>query len=171
MSLEQVKEFMRRKLPRELVQSKRASNERAAVYRSNHVIDLPKKKDMVTTEINSGLTDESGLHLTNDSRTHPFVLVDDYLTRKNSQSNEQQEQLKFIDEENDLSKAYEGGGDDDEMDSSNTVISLLRRPRVGGVGDENLDIIRRTYGNELCEFMTDKRSGKLNKKYHKVFIC
>lgn len=168
MSLEQVKEFMKRKLPRELVQSKRASNERAAVYRSNHVIDLPKKKDMITTEVNSGLTDESGLHLTNDSRTHPFVLVDDYLTRKNSQSNEQQRQLQFIDDH----EAYEGGGDDDELDSSNTVISLLRRPRrVAGVGDENLDIIRRTYGNELCEFMTDKRSGKLNKKYHKVFIC
>lgn len=37
--------------------------------------------------------------------------------------------------------------------------------------DENLNIITRNYGNDLSEYMMDKRHGKLSKKYEKVFIC
>lgn len=156
MSLEQVKLFMRKKFPRELVESKKLANERPVYYRSNHVIDLPKK--MSTTSNMGALSDESGLHLTNDPRSHPFKLIDDFLG-KNSGG-------KLNDEQND-------GDDDADAEFSDTVISLIKKPRgkTRYGSDENLDIIRRNYGNELYEFMMDKRSGKLNKKYHKVFIC
>lgn len=151
MNLEQVKEFMRKKLPRELVQSKMQSNERSVVYKSNHVIDLPKKKENSDT---CTVDDESGMHLTNDTKSHPFVLINEYLSRHKKKSSSTSPQ------------------DNDEDEYSNTVVSLIAKPHARKPkSDEYLEIIRRGHGNDLYEFMMDKKSGKLNKKYDKVFIC
>lgn len=154
MSLSEVKEFMRKKLPRELVQSKRLSNERPAYYRSNHVIDLPKKGE--NPDKSATIGDESGLHLTNDVKSHPFSLIDEYFANR-----------KLAQTAAELSSL-----DDDSH--SDTVVSLIKKPPQmmnRGKYDESLEVIRRMHGSGLYEFMRDKKSGKLNKKYDKVFIC
>lgn len=145
MSLEQVKEFMRKKLPTHASDSTKPAKERPVYYRPKYVKDLPKKSK---TDEKATKVDEAGANLTNDPKSFPFKQVKNYLN-------------KTTNNQNSCFGSYS---------NTDSTLKLIKKQLASS--DENLNIIKKTYGNELGEYMADKRrGGKLSQKYEKVFIC
>lgn len=140
MSLEEVKEFMRKTLPRQNFTSN-LPNERPVYYKPKYVKDLPKKSKV---DENIVRIDKAGANLTNDPKSFPFKQVKKYLNKTSNRCK-------------------------DSYPNTESTVKLIKKQL--GASDENLNIIRRNHGDELSEYMKDKRSGKMSQKYEKVFIC
>ncbi len=148
MSLEQVKEFMRKKLsiygPDTGVGS--YDSNRPVYYKPKHALDTQTK---LKTE-KEHLNDEAWFNMCNDVKSFQFKQARKYVIDGYKK---------------DLSKKMDSfyGGYHNTKSTLRTVKEQLK--------DDKLTVVEKLYGKELSEYMKDKRNGKMSQKYEKVFIC
>lgn len=155
MSLEQVKEFMHKKIANNpnAFRQFNSESERPVYYRPKNVIDLQTK---VKLDPSKKGVDEAGVNLTNDPKSFPFRQIKRFVAKSKSKE--------------DMSSSY---GNYTHIESTVKLIKQqLSSDACDKMGDKDkLNIIKQNFGNELSDYMMDKRHGKLSQKYEKVFIC
>jgi hypothetical protein len=159
MSLEQVKEFMKKTLKQKSgTDPNSVSNipelRTPFYYKPKYIIDTQTKFKL--DQIDEKKIDSTGLNLYNDPETIYFKQARQFVT--NSAEERRQKQRRSI------SNAY------GNQNPTTGTIDLIKSQLNENLKDEKLNIVKNVYGNDLKEFMVDKRHGTINQKYEKVFI-
>lgn len=147
MSLDEVKQFMKKKLtnnPNGLADLMDKS-ERPVYYKPRNIIDAQTKIRMPEDAPPSNGT---GMSLTHDIKAQPFRQAKKYI-------------LKTV-------KSKESSSHGNYYNTADTLKQIKNQLAES---DDKLEIVKRHYGNELSDFMKDKRHGVMSQKYEKVFIC
>lgn len=147
MSLEQVKEFMKKNLrssKSSSVYSNRNEPSRPFYYKPKNIIDTQTK---IRSENEIFGIDNAGLLLGDDINSYGFTQVQNFIHN----NFENFLSINSDDYQSNLAKRYNQNG---------------KKKLI----DDKLEIVENSFGPELSNFMMDKRSGKMSQKYEKVFI-
>jgi hypothetical protein len=147
MSLDEVKQFMKKKLtnnPNGLTDLMDKSG-RPVYYKPRNIIDAQSKIRMPEDTIPSN---GAGMNLTNDIKSQPFRQAKKYI-------------LKSV-------KAKESSSHGSYFNTADTLKQIKNQLAES---DDKLKIVRKHYGDDLSDFMKDKRHNVMSQKYEKVFIC
>ena len=180
MSIDEVKEFMKKKLindPRAFKRMRQMSpgiivdptDQRPVYYAPKNIIDAQTKVKLA--EDRTEPRDTAGFHFGNDIGAHVFQeanrFVEKSMNRKTTKKSSSHGTYKNTEDTLSQIKSLLKASDDASRSNKSTnQASLTNR-----VKDEKLDIVRKHYGDELANFMTDKRHGTMSQKFEKVFIC
>ncbi len=147
MSLEQVKEFMRKKIDLSNVHLDSYDSTRPGYFKPKHVLDAQSKSKQEQDQLN----DEAGLNMCDDIRSFQFQEAKNYIV-----NNRVQPKIESF-----YGKYY----------NTNSTLKAIKDQLKPQKKDDKLDIIEKFYGKELSNYMRDKRHNKMSQKYEKVFIC
>lgn len=149
MSLEQVKEFMKKNLGRvESASSLNRDSKRPVYFKPKNVLDSQTKSKIDIDKLN----DEAWLNMCNDVKSFQFQEAKKYVVE--SIKPKKQDSL------------YGG-----YYHTSESVKTIKRQLNSKPVRDDKLEVVEKLYGKDLSNFMKDQRHGKMSQKYEKVFIC
>ncbi|CAF0798567.1 unnamed protein product [Brachionus calyciflorus] len=143
MSLEQVKEFMRKNL-KSHPSTPSLKSERPVYFKPKNIVDAQAK--IRSEEYQLGI-DNAGLFLGDDIDSFGYKQARNFI-RNN----------------------YENLNSDDHVSYYENAPCHFRPHTVKKYIDDKLEIVKNTYGEGLADFMMDRRSGKMRGKYEKVFI-
>jgi hypothetical protein len=170
MTLEQVKEFMKK--PINCTQKPVSLSERPFYYKPKNIIDAQTKYKI--EELDEKRIDSAGLTLQNDTGLFQFQQAKKYVDKQVETRNLKSRSMQAIPTESKQDSAY--GSYFNTVDTLKLIKEQLgteattsRKSRP--IKDEKLEIVRNNYGNDLKDFMTNKRHGVMDQKYEKVFIC
>jgi len=149
MSLEQVKEFMRKNISIQNATDNIGSNQestRPVYFKPKHALDIPTKSKTDKENLN----DETWFNTCNDVKSFQF-----------------KEARKYVLDgyKKDLAKKMDNVYGD-YYNTKSTLKTVKQQLK-----DDKLAVVEKVYGKELSDYMTDKRNGKMSQKYEKVFIC
>jgi len=178
MSLDEVKEFMKKRLiddPRAFKRMRQmspgvaivdASDQRPVYYAPKNIIDAQTKVKL-SDENCPKPRDAAGFHFGNDINSFAFQEANRYLngkSRKNDKKNSSSH-VTYKNTEDTLSQIK------NLLKTSDDTSSNIAKSNKGKVKDEKLEIVRKNFGDNLADYMTDKRHGTMSQKFEKVFIC
>lgn len=153
-SIEKVKYLIEKDFTHQILKTEKNSD-REVVYKPKNVIDTPNKAKGPEE------CDTTGLHLTSgDPKSYSYKKVKSIVSESTIQNSQ--------------SDAY-GNHQVIKSDVKNIKAllgenkTILKPMKVRN--DEMLNIIEKSYGKDLSDFMENKRHGKVSQKYEKVFIC
>ena len=156
MSLEQVKEFMKKQLPRDKVKSSDPGNERSVLYKPVNIVDAQTKA--TRTHDDTRIHDELALALFNEPKSFQFKQVKKFIKKSGGE-------IKPPPNMDSYGSYYNTAATLRKIKKQLASADEAHPPK-----DEKLDIVRRDYGQGLSDFMRD-RKGQMSQKYEKVFIC
>ena len=169
MSLDEIKEFMKRKLisnPKAFRQMRDMSTgivdpseQRPVYYAPRNIVDAQTKIKHCDEK---PPMDVAGFHFGNDINAFPFKEANRFVEKNKSKKSN--------------ARATSHGTYYNTDDTLSQIKGLLDTDETRGrpkpkINDEKLEIVKKNFGPDLADFMTDKRHGKMSQKYEKVFIC
>ena len=175
MSMEQVKEFMRKKLennPNAFKHIRTGSpgimdpaDERPVYYAPKNIVDTQTK---VRLPEDTPAMDIAAFSFGNDINSFAFReakrFVDNSQAKQKAKKAGLSSHGSYYNTEDTLSQ-IKGLLSTNTTTTGNNITNSK-----GQFKDEKLEIVRKNYGKDLADFMTDKRHGKMSQKYEKVFI-
>jgi hypothetical protein len=171
MTLEQVKEFMKK--PNESRNRPISLAERPFYYKPKNIIDAQTKYKL--DEVDVKRIDSAGMTLQNDTDLFQFQQAQKFVDKAVEARNSKSKSMQAIPNETSQDKSSSYGSYFNTADTLKLIKGQLgsettkKTPKSSR--DDKLNIVKNNYGEDLKDFMTNKRHGVIDQKYEKVFIC
>lgn len=157
MSVNEVKEFMKKPLGQLVGQSgdkEFKQNRPPFYYKPKYIIDAQTKYKL--EQIDEKRIDHAGMTLANDADLFQFKQAKKFVAHQQDKK---------------AAQASSHGSYFNTNDTLKLIKSQLNEDKKSGIKDEKLEIVKKNYGQDLSDFMRDKRHDKMDQRYEKVFIC
>jgi hypothetical protein len=168
MSLIEVKEFMNKPIKGVKQSPVISQEERPFYYKPKNIIDAQTKYKIA--EVDEKRIDSAGMTLQNDTGLFQYKQAKRFVDK-------QVEARRTAKARSMYDIGEEAGSSYGSYFNTNDTLRMIKeqlgetKKMRARARDEKLDIVRGNYGDELKEFMTNKRHGVMDQKYEKVFIC